>query len=121
MTRSCTPPESWLRRRSPSWRHRDTSTPRFSEERRSRKRSAAGLRRYGRTEAFLSMAGALFDAALEWEGARMPELFCGFSRSRGLGPTRYPVACSPQAWAAGVPFHLLGAMLGFLPDARENR
>ena len=83
--------------------------------------AAAGLRRYGRTEAFLSMAGALFEAALEWEGARMPELFCGFSRSRGLGPTRYPVACSPQAWAAGVPFHLLGAMLGLFPDARENR
>ena len=83
--------------------------------------AAAGLRRYGRTEAFLSLAGALFDAALEWEGARMPELFCGFTRSPGLGPTRYPVACSPQAWAAGVPFHLLGAMLGLFPDARENR
>jgi glycogen debranching enzyme len=83
--------------------------------------AAAGLRRYGRTDAFLSLAGALFDAALEWEGARMPELFCGFARSPGLGPTRYPVACSPQAWAAGVPFHLLGAMLGLFPDARENR
>ena len=83
--------------------------------------AAAGLRRYGRTEAFLSLSGALFDAALEWEGARMPELFCGFTRSPGLGPTRYPVACSPQAWAAGVPFHLLGAMLGLFPDARENR
>jgi len=83
--------------------------------------AAAGLRRYGQTEAFLSLASALFDAALEWEGARMPELFCGFTRSSGLGPTRYPVACSPQAWAAGVPFHLLGAMLGLSPDARENR
>ncbi|HZE36803.1 MAG TPA: amylo-alpha-1,6-glucosidase [Candidatus Eisenbacteria bacterium] len=83
--------------------------------------AAAGLRRYGQTEAFLSLATALFDAALEWEGARMPELFCGFTRSSGLGPTRYPVACSPQAWAAGVPFHLLSAMLGLSPDARENR
>jgi glycogen debranching enzyme len=83
--------------------------------------AAAGLRRYGRTEAFLSLASALFDAALEWEGARMPELFCGFTRAPGLGPTRYPVACSPQAWAAGVPFHLLSAMLGLAPDARRNR
>lgn len=83
--------------------------------------AAAGLRRYGRTEAFLSLTTALFDAALEWEGARLPELFCGFTRSPGLGPTRYPVACSPQAWAAGVPFHLLSAMLGLAPDARENR
>jgi len=83
--------------------------------------AAAGLRRYGRTEAFLALTTALFEAALEWEGARMPELFCGFARAPGLGPTRYPVACSPQAWAAGVPFHLLSAMLGFAPDAQGNR
>jgi glycogen debranching enzyme len=83
--------------------------------------AAAGLRRYGQVEAFLSVATALFEAALEWEGSRMPELFCGFTRAPGLGPTRYPVACSPQAWAAGVPFHLLSAMLGLSPDARDNR
>jgi glycogen debranching enzyme len=83
--------------------------------------AAAGLRRYGRNEAFLTLATALFEAALEWEGARMPELFCGFARVPGLGPTRYPVACSPQAWAAGVPFHLLSGMLGFAPDAQRNR
>ena len=83
--------------------------------------AAAGLKRYGRTEAFLALTTALFDAALEWDGARMPELFCGFPRSPGLGPTRYPVACSPQAWAAGVPFQLLSAMLGLAPDARANR
>jgi len=83
--------------------------------------AAAGLRRYGQNEAFLSLATALFEAALEWEGARMPELFCGFVRVPGLGPTRYPVACSPQAWAAGVPFHLLSGMLGFAPDAQGNR
>ena len=83
--------------------------------------AAAGLRRYGQMEAFLSIATALFEAALEWEGSRMPELFCGFTRVPGLGPTRYPVACSPQAWAAGVPFHLLSAMLGLSPDAHGNR
>jgi glycogen debranching enzyme len=83
--------------------------------------AAAGLRRYGQIDAFLSITTALFDAALEWEGSRMPELFCGFARAPGLAPTRYPVACSPQAWAAGVPFHLLSAMLGLSPDARDNR
>jgi glycogen debranching enzyme len=83
--------------------------------------AAAGLRRCGQTEAFLRLATALFEAALEWEGERMPELFCGFSRVPGFGPTRYPVACSPQAWAAGVPFHLLSEMLGLSPDARANR
>ncbi|HET7875923.1 MAG TPA: amylo-alpha-1,6-glucosidase, partial [Methylomirabilota bacterium] len=83
--------------------------------------AAAGLKRYGLLEPFLTLVTALFDAGLAWEGARMPELFCGFPRVPGFGPTRYPVACSPQAWAAGVPFLLLSAMLGLAPDARENR
>ena len=51
----------------------------------------------------------------------MPELFCGFPRVEGYGPTQYPVACSPQAWAAGVVFMLVGAMLGLVPDAADNQ
>jgi glycogen debranching enzyme len=43
---------------------------------------------------------------------RFPELFCGFPRRRGVAPTSYPVACSPQAWASVVPFALLQACLG---------
>jgi glycogen debranching enzyme len=39
----------------------------------------------------------------------------------GHGPTRYPVACSPQAWAAGVVFHLVAAMLAFRPDGAANQ
>ena len=49
----------------------------------------------------------------------MPELFCGFRRVDGYGPTQYPVACSPQAWAAGVVFMLIGSMLGL--SARRRR
>ena len=82
---------------------------------------AAGLKRFGHVAAFLTLATGLFEASQEWEDARMPELFCGFPRTTGLGPTRYPVACSPQAWAAGVPLHLISLMLGLEPDARENR
>ena len=54
---------------------------------------------------------------------RLPELFCGFQRGKGRGPTLYPVACSPQAWAAATPFALLEASLGFEfdPRAREIR
>jgi glycogen debranching enzyme len=54
---------------------------------------------------------------------RLPELFCGFQRGRGRGPTLYPVACSPQAWSAGTPFALLEATLGleFVPDRGEIR
>ena len=83
--------------------------------------AAAGLRRYGFAEPFLALSTALFQAVLHWEGLRMPELFCGFRRQPGYGPTRYPVACSPQAWAAGVVFALVGGMLGFTTDARRNQ
>jgi glycogen debranching enzyme len=83
--------------------------------------AAMGLRRYGFLDAFLTLATALFDAVLHCERLRMPELFCGFARLPGYGPTRYPVACSPQAWAAGVVFHLVQGMLGFIADALANR
>ena len=57
------------------------------------------------------------------EMRRLPELFCGFQRRRGRGPTLYPVACSPQAWASGAPFLMLQACLGleFDPDHHEIR
>jgi glycogen debranching enzyme len=83
--------------------------------------TAAGLRRYGLADAFLALSTGLFQAVLHWDGLRMPELFCGFPRQPGYGPTRYPVACSPQAWAAGVVFELVSGMLGFMPDARRNQ
>jgi glycogen debranching enzyme len=54
----------------------------------------------------------LFDAALCVELHRLPELFCGFRRRPGESPTMYPVACSPQAWAAGAVFLCLQACLG---------
>jgi glycogen debranching enzyme len=52
---------------------------------------------------------------------RLPELFCGFPRRREKGPTLYPVACSPQAWAAAAFFMLLGACLGLGVDAPRAR
>ncbi len=82
--------------------------------------AALGLRQYGQTEAFLALATGLFQAAMHFDGLRMPELFCGFPRQPGHGPTRYPVACSPQAWSAGVVFQLVAGMLGLLPDAPAN-
>jgi len=83
--------------------------------------AAVGMARYRLVEPFTLAATALFEAVHHFEGARLPELFCGFPRAAGFGPTRYPVACSPQAWAAGVAFHLLRGMLGFEADAAENR
>lgn len=52
---------------------------------------------------------------------RLPELICGFTRRPGKGPTLYPVACSPQAWAAGAVFLMLQACLGLEIRARESR
>jgi glycogen debranching enzyme len=52
---------------------------------------------------------------------RLPELFCGFHRRPdGTGPTLYPVACAPQAWASGAPYLLLCASLGFEVRAEEG-
>ena len=39
----------------------------------------------------------------------------------GEGPTLYPVACAPQAWAAGAVFLLLQACLGLTIDAVDGR
>jgi len=51
---------------------------------------------------------------------RLPELFCGFTRRSPNRPVSYPVACAPQAWAAGAPFLMLQAMLGLSARAHEN-
>jgi glycogen debranching enzyme len=83
--------------------------------------AAVGMRRYGLGESFLTVTTGLFESVLQFENMRMPELFCGFSRVEGYGPTQYPVACAPQAWAAGVVFMLIGALLGLAPDAADNQ
>jgi glycogen debranching enzyme len=77
---------------------------------------AMGLARYGHTEAVAKIFQGQFDAALYIELRRLPELFCGFARRRGQGPTFYPVACSPQAWAAAALPALLQASLGLSID-----
>ena len=61
----------------------------------------------------------LFEASIFLDLHRMPELFCGFKRQAGTGPTLYPSACSPQAWAAGAVFLLLQACLGLTIRASE--
>ena len=83
--------------------------------------AAVGMRRYGFADPFITLATGLFESVLQFENMRMPELFCGFPRVDGYGPTQYPVACSPQAWAAGVVFMLVAAMLGLRPDAADNQ
>jgi glycogen debranching enzyme len=78
---------------------------------------AAGLARYGMKDEALRIFAALFDASQYLDLHRMPELLCGFARKRDQGQTLYPVACSPQAWAAVSPLLLLAALLGLELDA----
>ncbi len=82
---------------------------------------ATGLARYG----YKDMAGrillGLLDASKWADLGRLPELFCGLDRHRGEGPTLYPVACSPQAWAAAAVFLLVQACLGVSIDGVKNR
>jgi glycogen debranching enzyme len=84
---------------------------------------ALGLARYGQKTAIATLCEGLFTAGTYMDLRRLPELFCGFRRQRGHGPTLYPVACSPQAWASATPFSLLEASLGlqFDPFAGEIR
>ena len=78
---------------------------------------AAGMARYGHKQACARVTAALYQAALHFDLRRMPELFCGFRSRPHEGPTLYPVACAPQAWAAGAVFLLLQACLGLDIDA----
>lgn len=81
--------------------------------------TALGLKRYGFDQAVAQVATGLIEAAGAFPQERLPELFCGDERSEGV-PVKYPVACSPQAWAAAAPIALVQAMLGLEPSAAEG-
>ncbi|HEX6964283.1 MAG TPA: glycogen debranching N-terminal domain-containing protein [Gemmatimonadaceae bacterium] len=82
---------------------------------------AAGFRQHGFDDAALRVANGIFDAATHFDHLRLPELFAGFARERFGVPVHYPVACHPQAWAAGSTPLLLTALLGLVPEAFEHR
>ncbi|MGQ9630947.1 MAG: amylo-alpha-1,6-glucosidase [bacterium] len=79
-----------------------------------------GMARYGYVKEACVVIRGLLDAAKHFPGGRLPELFCGYSRERYKFPVPYPVACSPQAWAAGSIYAILQALLGLEFDARRN-
>ncbi|GAA5076994.1 amylo-alpha-1,6-glucosidase [Lysobacter panacisoli] len=76
---------------------------------------AAGMSRYGQRDASVRLLRSAFEAAVAFD-MRLPELFCGFPRVPGGSPVAYPVACLPQAWAAGSAFMSLQACLGIRID-----
>ena len=82
---------------------------------------ALGFARYGLNGHTQRLFSGIFDAATYMDLRRLPELFCGFRRRPGKGPTFYPVACSPQAWASAAPLAFLQACLGLeFRHAREQ-
>jgi glycogen debranching enzyme len=81
---------------------------------------AAGFARYGLHDQIAAPFGGLFDASVAVDAHRLPELFCGFHRRSDAGPTLYPVACSPQAWASGAVFQLLQCCMRLTVNARER-
>jgi glycogen debranching enzyme len=84
---------------------------------------AQGLARTGAKQGVAEIFDALIQATTYLDHRRIPELYCGFRRRRGRGPTLYPSACSPQAWAAAAPFSLIQALLGLelCPGDKEVR
>ena len=82
---------------------------------------ADGFSRYGFDDLVMKPFGALFDASAAMDAYRLPELLCGFRRRPGEGPTLYPVACSPQAWASGVVFQLIQACARLSVDIDGSR
>jgi glycogen debranching enzyme len=82
---------------------------------------AMGFKRYGFEDEVNEVATALFDAAMAFDYYRLPELFGGAPRSAHHAPVPYPVACRPQAWAAGALPMILPAILGLQPDGPGRR
>jgi glycogen debranching enzyme len=80
-----------------------------------------GLDRYSLKLSAATLFEAMIGAASRMDLQRLPELFCGFARSRGQSPTLYPVACSPQAWASAAPLGMLQACLGIRFEPEQNR
>ncbi len=84
---------------------------------------ALGMARMGLRAETARLFDGIYAASSEMDLLRLPELFCGFHRRPGQGPTSYPVACTPQAWAAATIPAFVQASLGlsFDPGARAVR
>jgi glycogen debranching enzyme len=79
-----------------------------------------GLKQLGFHAEAKQVMDGLLAAASRFPQHRLPELFCGYDRT-GEAPVPYPVACSPQAWAAGTAFVMLSVMLGIEPDPEKRQ
>lgn len=79
-----------------------------------------GFLRYGFRDHFERLFAGIFSAATTFDMYRVPELFCGFPKRPGEGPTLYPVACTPQSWASASVFLFLRSALGLCFNVSRN-
>lgn len=82
---------------------------------------AAGLARCGFQGHAAQIIEAQLAAAADLPGYRLPELFAGYSRAEYGFVVEYPVACSPQAWAAGAMLLYVTTLLGLSVDVPRRR
>ena len=82
---------------------------------------AIGMRSHSLVKQSLRIAQGLIDMTIAQPYHRPPELLCGYEHDGFSFPVQYPVACSPQAWATGSIFQLIGIMVNFVPDAPNNQ
>jgi glycogen debranching enzyme len=82
--------------------------------------TAFGMHRYDNKDGVNRIFEAMMETSLYMENKRLPELFCGFNRRESEGPTAYPVACSPQAWAVASVFMMIQSCLGIEIYAKEK-
>jgi glycogen debranching enzyme len=78
-----------------------------------------GMAQYGERAGPAKILSDMFQVSKTFD-MRMPELLCGFVRQANEPPVAYPVACMPQAWAAGSTFMMLQACLGLTIDALQR-
>jgi glycogen debranching enzyme len=78
-----------------------------------------GMSKLKKHEAANKVMEGLINASAHFEYDRLPELFCGYEKSLGKA-VKYPVACSPQAWAAGTPLVFVQSILGLFPNSLKK-
>jgi len=81
---------------------------------------AYAVKKQGYAQEANRIISGIVEAARHYTDARLPELFCGFTRQSMARPVSFPMACSPTAASAGAPFLMLQALLGLYPAAEDN-
>jgi glycogen debranching enzyme len=82
---------------------------------------ALGFKYYGFAAEAAQIAHDISKAASHFLLNQLPELYTAFERNDSNFPVQYIGANVPQAWAAGSAFMLTQALLGFLPDAPQDK